>query len=129
MAVSAAAQTPGDGSPEAKQGKSDVNASGLERSTTSPEQTTAAEGSPDHAVVKILSQEADGAFTVQDPYVPLPVDFDLEMAEDEENILRIRSIFVGAMLGGVVNAANLYLGGCLWSSTCPPCQVSEKMHC
>lgn len=46
----------------------------------------------------------------QDLFQPFPVDEELEQMEDEDNILRVRCIFVGAVLGGVVNAANLYLG-------------------
>ena len=35
---------------------------------------------------------------------------ELESLEDEDKILRMRSRLVGAVLGGVVNAANVYLG-------------------
>ncbi|GKT97689.1 OPT oligopeptide transporter [Colletotrichum tofieldiae] len=40
---------------------------------------------------------------------PFPTG-DMPQEEDETNILRIRSILLGAILGGIVNAANVYLG-------------------
>lgn len=42
-----------------------------------------------------------------DLYSPLPVDPTIPV---EENILTVRAIVVGCILGGLVNASNLYLG-------------------
>lgn len=47
---------------------------------------------------------------VQDIFLPFPTDDDDNVLEDETDILRIRSIFVGVLLGAVVNASNVYLG-------------------
>lgn len=44
---------------------------------------------------------------VFDLYVPLPVDANTPV---EQHILTARAVFVGCILGGLVNASNLYLG-------------------
>jgi hypothetical protein len=49
-----------------------------------------------------LSEDA-----ISDLYVPLPMDLGLE---PETNILTFRAVFVGIILGALVNASNLYLG-------------------
>lgn len=64
----------------------------------------------DHTTIDIQDGTSEFEPPIVDPYVPLPDDPRPEATEDEDNILRIRAIFVGAILGGVVNAANLYLG-------------------
>jgi len=56
----------------------------------------------------------------RDVFVPFPIE--LENLEDEDKILRMRSILVGAMLGGVVNAANVYLGMSINSNLHYTCQ-------
>lgn len=64
----------------------------------------------DYAVVDIKAGESEDAQLIADLYSPFPVNPQLEANEDEDNILRIHAIVVGAILGGVVNAANVYLG-------------------
>lgn len=49
-----------------------------------------------------LSEDA-----IADLYVPLPMDLGLQ---EEGNILTIRAVFIGVILGALVNASNLYLG-------------------
>ncbi|KAH8897548.1 OPT superfamily oligopeptide transporter [Thozetella sp. PMI_491] len=44
---------------------------------------------------------------ITDLYVPLPMDMGLP---EETNILTFRAIFIGVILGALVNASNLYLG-------------------
>ncbi|KAF7549350.1 hypothetical protein G7Z17_g6434 [Cylindrodendrum hubeiense] len=53
--------------------------------------------------------ESEAFLGNRDLYEPFE-EHDSLRSEDEENIMRIRSIFVGAILGAVVNAANVYLG-------------------
>lgn len=44
-----------------------------------------------------------------DPFVPFPVDSTVPV-EPHDRILTIRAITVGCILGGLVNASNVYLG-------------------
>lgn len=53
--------------------------------------------------------DMESSIEVRDQYAPFPLN-DSMIAEDETKILRIRSMFVGVILGAVVNAANVYLG-------------------
>ncbi|KAJ4180047.1 hypothetical protein NW755_012087 [Fusarium falciforme] len=48
--------------------------------------------------------------TEEDLFMPFPIDETLESLETGRRILRTRSVFVGVLLGGIVNAANVYLG-------------------
>lgn len=76
--------------------------------------------SPEIANVKdnVLDREDDTVHSVgvagevleYDMFEPFPVNPSLEAFQAEHNILRLRSIVVGAMLGGIINAANVYLG-------------------
>lgn len=69
---------------------------------------------------KIPPDEGDGSHSIampgevllteEDLFVPFPVDETLESLEADRGILRVRSVFVGVLLGGIVNAANVYLG-------------------
>lgn len=69
---------------------------------------------------KISPDEGDGSHSIampgevllteEDLFVPFPVDETLESLETGRRILRTRSVFVGVLLGGIVNAANVYLG-------------------
>jgi hypothetical protein len=45
--------------------------------------------------------------SITDLYVPLPMDLGLP---EEGEILTVRAVFVGVILGALVNASNLYLG-------------------
>lgn len=58
-----------------------------------------------HAVLSIGS--SDDELEVFDPFVPFPHD---PGVPEENNILRIRSIVLGCILGALVNASNVYLG-------------------
>ncbi|KAH7169905.1 OPT oligopeptide transporter protein-domain-containing protein [Dactylonectria macrodidyma] len=73
-------------------------------------ETSAAEGSPDHTVVQLKENNDESTPRIHDPYAPFADDLSIEILENEDNILRIRSLVVGIILGGVVNAANVYLG-------------------
>lgn len=69
---------------------------------------------------KASPDEGDGSHSVviqgevllaeKDLFEPFPVDETLESLEAGRRILRVRSVFVGVLLGGIVNAANVYLG-------------------
>ena len=61
-------------------------------------------GSPTEKVTE-ASELSDDA--INDLYVPLPMNLNLP---EEHNILTVRAIVVGTILGALVNASNLYLG-------------------
>ena len=62
---------------------------------------------------KEIKEESESIFSEayydMDPYVPFPEEHHLP---EEENVLTIRAVFIGCLLGGLVNASNVYLG--LW---------------
>ena len=60
-----------------------------------------------HAVEVVDDFKAEVDVNHLDPYVPFPID---PNAPEEGNILTVRAIFLGACLGALVNASNLYLG-------------------
>ena len=54
------------------------------------------------------SVHSDSSDVVEmDPFVPFPIDPDMPV---EEHILTFRAIFIGCLLGALVNASNVYLG-------------------
>lgn len=55
--------------------------------------------------VKEDVEETTTEAEVFDPFVPFP-----ESGIEEGRILSIRAVFVGSILGGLVNASNVYLG-------------------
>ncbi|KAI8663302.1 hypothetical protein NCS57_00930800 [Fusarium keratoplasticum] len=69
---------------------------------------------------KVSPDEGDGSHSIampgevllteEDLFMPFPIDETLESLEAGRRILRTRSVFVGVLLGGIVNAANVYLG-------------------
>ncbi|RVD80561.1 uncharacterized protein DFL_008456 [Arthrobotrys flagrans] len=60
---------------------------------------------PSEGVPEDLKEELEQ--THIDVYAPFPID---ENAKEEGNILTIRALFVGCVLGALVNASNVYLG-------------------
>lgn len=44
-----------------------------------------------------------------DPFVPFPIDPNAPV-EPHDRILTVRAVLVGCILGGLVNASNVYLG-------------------
>lgn len=77
---------------------------------------------------KVSPDEDDGSHSIampgevllteEDLFMPFPIDETLESLETGRRILRTRSVFVGVLLGGIVNAANVYLG--MFMKPCKP---------
>ena len=73
---------------------------------------------------KIIIEDQVSQIVVDDAFSPFPVDPLVDDLEDEGNILRLRSIVVGAILGAVSNAANVYIG---WYPTCSA-SIKRQIH-
>lgn len=62
------------------------------------------------ADIKDETESIDGHDELEtDPFVPFPID-PLAPVETHNQILTVRAIVVGCILGGLVNASNVYLG-------------------
>lgn len=72
-----------------------------------------AAGDPDKDTIK---DEGESVFSSiadpEDPFLPFPIEPHLP---EEKNVLSFRALFIGCLLGALVNASNVYLG--TWSQS------------
>ena len=72
-----------------------------------------AAGDPDKDTIK---DEGESVFSSivehEDPFLPFPAEPHLP---EEKNVLSFRAVFIGCLLGALVNASNVYLG--TWSQS------------